>query len=92
MPKFRPRGPQTEIEARQLTKADADDIAQWCGGLLVTEIDPLDPAKVFVGINVPTQLGVQRASQGDWVVKLKGGNFTTFDPQGFHDTYEPVDD
>lgn len=90
MPFFKPRTPNTKLEGRQLFKSTADDIAQWCGGLLVTEIDPQDPGNTFVGINVPTQLGVERASQSDWVVKLKGGNFTVFNDVDMHATYEPI--
>lgn len=91
MPFFKPRTPDTRLEARRLYKDTAEDLALWCGGMLVTEIDPHDPGITFVGINVPTQLGVERASQGDWIVKLKGGNFTVFNDQGFQDTYELAD-
>lgn len=90
MPLFKPRTPETRLEARRLTKDLAEDIAQWCGGMLVTEIDPQNPSETFVGINVPTQLGIQRASQGEWIVKLKNGSFTSFSDQDFRDTYEPA--
>jgi len=91
VPLFKPRTPDTKLEAHQLTKASAETVAQWCGGVLVTEIDTEDPLNTFVGINVPTQLGPERASQGDWIVKYKGGNFGVLDDVGFHNTYEQID-
>jgi hypothetical protein len=55
-------------EARQVSKESAKDIAEWCGGVLVEEIDPFDPSIKTPGVNVPTLRGPKRASQGDYVI------------------------
>lgn len=89
MPLFKRKA--APVEARCVTKDAAEDVAQWCGGLLVTEIDAEDPGKTFVGINVPTHLGIKRASQGDWVVKGSGGEFHAASSETFLDQYEPLD-
>lgn len=91
MGRFKPKQRVSIVDAERLGKDNAEQVAQWCGGLLVTEQDPRDPSITFVGINVPTQLGIQRASQGDWIVKGTNGAFWPIHDDGFHDTYEPAD-
>ena len=57
-------------EARQVTEdfVVAIDIAKWCQGKLVEEINPETGDKT-PGINVGTMFGVKRASVGDYIVE-----------------------
>lgn len=69
---LRPR----DVEARQITSWEtAKAIATWCGGKVVEEIDPFDEKKTHPGVNIPTLEGIVRASEGDYVIRHKSGNF-----------------
>lgn len=72
-----------EVQAIQLTHENVQDVADWCNGLEVRELDALDPTKEFVGINVPTFEGRVRASEGDYIVKDSKGGITVRKPRGF---------
>lgn len=52
------------VEVRLVTPHTAAEIAEWCGGVLVEEIDPFDSTKTRPGINVPCANEVKRASCG----------------------------
>ncbi len=88
MPTYKVKAEQ--IEARRLYPDKVEDIAHWCGGGIVQEIDALDSAKTFVGVNVPTLYGVVRASEGDYVTKNDRGEFDVSKPAVFQMTYESV--
>lgn len=60
------------FDVRYVTAANAAELAQWCGGLLVTEKNDEDPGKTQPGINVPTANGVERACLGDTIIEHKG--------------------
>ena len=64
-------------EARTVTEKNAADLAEWCGGRLVTEHDALDENKTSPGINVPVWGGamVKRAHVGDTIVRQSDGTF-----------------
>jgi hypothetical protein len=76
------------VQAVQLEPHKAAEIANWCGGEVVEEIDALDPDKRFVGINIPTLEGVMRASQGDYVIKSVKGEFYPCKPDIFEASFE----
>jgi hypothetical protein len=65
-------------EARVLTRANAEELTQWCGGLPVVEHDALDHEKTFPAINVPYGDGAKRASLGDTIVRMHDGSFEVF--------------
>lgn len=67
-------------EARTLSTANVDELAEWCGGKTVVEYDALDSAQSFPGINVPVGkgLGVKRASLGDTIIQNNDGTFQVF--------------
>lgn len=67
-----PDGPT--IHAVQLTTFNGQDIAEWCGGKLVEEIDPFTK-HVTPGINVPTEGGNVRASLDSYILRTTGGSF-----------------
>lgn len=62
-------------EARTLTEKNAAELAEWCGGVLVTEYDAIDSSKSFPGINVPVKDGAERASLGDTLIRKDDGTF-----------------
>jgi len=64
-------------EARTLTEKNGQELADWCGGILVAEHDALDHSKTYPGINLPLETGgVGRASVGDTIIKTNTGGFT----------------
>jgi hypothetical protein len=79
------------VQATQLSPATAKDLAEWCGGQLVEELDAEDPSKKFVAINIPTLEGVMRASEGDFVIKGVKGEFYPCKADIFEDTYQKVE-
>lgn len=84
-------GKFVEVEAVQLTKENASEVATWCSGFPVTEIDALDPNKTYVGINVSTPSGPVRVSEGEYVIQDLNGRFLKMSAQDFHDRYTPTD-
>jgi hypothetical protein len=62
-------------EVREVWDNTAEEIAEWCGGVVVQEIDALDDTKRFLAVNVPCRYGVMRASQGCLVIKFDDGTF-----------------
>lgn len=76
------------VQAIQLAPDNAEEIATWCGGLVVQEIDPEDDEKRYDVINIPTLEGVMRASQGDYVIKGVRGEFYPCKPEIFSMTFE----
>jgi hypothetical protein len=79
-----------EVTAIQVTPESAERSAQWCGGKLAEEIDLEDRSKKFVGINVPTLKGVQRASEGDYIYKGFDGAFDVMGRMEFEKKFEKV--
>ena len=73
---------QLEVEAVQLDKENSTAISDWCKGLEVIEHDAVDLSLDYVGVNVPTRMGMRRASQGDFVVKSWTG-FEVYKPIRF---------
>lgn len=81
--KFRQLIPPGEIEAIQLLPQSSKSAAEWCGGIEVVEIDPLDSKLRFVAMNIPTEREVLRAEEGWWIVKDSDGLFHVMGPQEF---------
>lgn len=63
------------FDARRVRPDTVTQTALWCGGVPVEELDALDPAQRFPGINVPTADGVKRASDGMFIIRLSDGTF-----------------
>ena len=77
-----------EVEAIQLMSDNAEEVAVWCGGVVIEEIDPVDSDKKWVGINIPTLEGVMRASEDDYIIKGTKGEFYPCKPAIFVDIYD----
>lgn len=78
------------FEAVQLTPETLTEIAEWCGGVVTAEYHPQDRSKRYVAVNVPTIVGAQRASEGDWVVGDDIGHYVVA-PEEFEKNYELID-
>lgn len=78
------------VEAIKLTPESVDRAALWAGGKPVEEYDSFDRSKKFVALNVPTLRGVQRAQEGDYIVKESNGSFNVVSEREFEDKYELI--
>lgn len=70
-------------EAKTVTEQNAAELAQWCDGRVVEEIDPFDDSVRRPGINVLChgQGGpVKRASVGQIIIRQHNGTFDVYDP------------
>lgn len=63
------------IEARTVTRDNAEELADWCGGQVVIEHDALDYDQSSPGINFQGKDGVLRASVGQTIVHNNDGHF-----------------
>lgn len=82
--------PHVTVEAVRLTEANAVEVAAWCRGDLIEEIDPEHPEEKQPGINLETPSGLTRASLHMYVVKY-GKNFFVEHVRRFEDIYKPQD-
>ena len=74
----------SEFESLTVTSANAEALAEWCGGTLVEEHDALDHGKTQPGINVLCGDDVKRASLGDTIIKHSNNTFDVIrDMRGF---------
>ena len=79
-----------EVEALKVTAQDAKQISRWCGGEVVTEINPIDKSIRFSKVGIPTLKGVEWALDGDYVVKWPGSGFTMMSKSEFEWFFEPA--
>lgn len=78
-----------DILAEQLTSENADELALWCAGMVVEEIDPEDETNKYVGINVPTFNGIIRVSEGAYLVyNRRTGDFSSMSKSSFESLHE----
>jgi hypothetical protein len=75
------------VNAIKLTADNVEKLAMWCDGNSVIETDPTDTANKYVGINVPTELGMVRASEGDYIVQRSLSIFYTLKPIAFENAF-----
>lgn len=76
------------IEAEQLTRENAAELALMCGGHLVEEIDPRNDSVRFVAINVPTTRGNIRLSEGQYLTRDVYGRWGTMGQRAFAELYD----
>lgn len=77
------------VEAVRLDENNAAEVARWCGGELVEEIDPQHPDEMQPGINFNTVGGMARASLHMYVVKFNRAFFASHNRK-FELVYEPL--
>ena len=87
---YRRKDTGAEVEAIQLTKENIQEVAEWCVGQEVKEIDSLDNSKTYVGLNFISWDGMARASEGDYIIKDPLGNFISRWGSSFEETFEKV--
>lgn len=93
------------IEAMQLTRENAHDVARWCGGRVIEEAKPGDPTDVYIAVDIPTLEGVMRAEAfhhstwdgtqytgGDYIIRGVQGEFYPCKPDIFTATYRNIRD
>lgn len=78
------------LQAVRLTEVNVENVAIWCKGDLIEEIDPEHPEETQFGINLETLFGRSRASLGMYVVKY-GSKFYAQHNRVFENQYTPVD-
>lgn len=62
-------------EARQVSENNIAEVAEWSGGVVVTEHDSLDHSITNSALNLPTIKGIERAHIGDTIIKNHNGTF-----------------
>lgn len=84
---WRPKtnGPVHVVEVKPENR---DELERFCGGAIITEHDPEDHSKTYIGVNVPTLDGVVRASEGDFIVRSEAGRYTVVPREEFLAQYE----
>jgi hypothetical protein len=63
------------LDARTLTRSNAREIAEWCGGRPVVQHDALDDSVTYPAVNVPVGNQVERAQLGDVIIQNPDGTF-----------------
>lgn len=66
------------VEARVLIPVNAQELALWCGGEVLTQ---------SAGVLIPTMEGNMQASFGDFIIKGVKGEFYPCKPDIFEQTY-----
>ena len=87
MPKEYRRKPDTVLAGR-LSKDNVEHVAVWCGGKQIEEINPTDSSDRYVALNVPTMNGIERASEGDFIIKNSRGEISVQQAGSFLYEYE----
>lgn len=83
------------IEAEQLRKDNAAELARWCGGALGSEPpeDDRSPVKDWaLVVIIKTLEGEMVARQGDWIIRGVKGEFYPCKPDIFEMTYDTKND
>lgn len=62
-------------EAQLVSEANIGAVAEWCGGVVVTEHDALDHSATNPALNLGTINGIERAHIGDTIIKNHNGSF-----------------
>ena len=89
---YRTKADYHVFEADRLTSANTESLSVWCDGVFVEEHDALKHEITFAAINVPTPDGMERAQEGDWLVKSATGNFYIVKHDKFKHIFEVMID
>ena len=92
MQRYKHKETGVEVEAVQLTKENASEVADWVVGKEVEEIDALDASRHYVGLNFISWDGMARASEGDYIIKDPVGSFLSRWPEAFEANFEKVEE
>lgn len=80
------------VQAARLTKQNAEQLAEWCAGQVVTTYDAIDfaDAEGEVGINFDGLRGMERVGQNEFLVKFGLHEFKRVAANYFLHVYEPL--
>ena len=81
--------PGVLVDAVRLNEDNVEQVAFWCRGETVEEIDPEHPDELQLGINVSTVAGTLRASLNMYVINY-GTKFFVSHNRPFEMKFEPV--
>jgi hypothetical protein len=75
-----------EVDAVQVTADNMSEVANWCGGEVLT-----DNGNNFVKVSVERFLNERqtKAFNGDWVLKA-GTGYKVYTPKAFSKSFEPL--
>ena len=62
-------------EAKLVSASNIGEVAEWCGGVVVTEHDSLDHSITNPALNVGTIKGIERVHIGDTLIRNHNGSF-----------------
>jgi hypothetical protein len=79
-----------KVTARQVRQDSITVISVWCHASVVSEQDALMPEVTFQALNVPTDSGPMRASDGDFVVRHSDGSFEVRKAYEFRSNFREV--
>lgn len=79
-----------DVSAIKIDQESVAEAAVWTKGIVVKEL--LDPNKDvwIVGLNLESAYGMDRASEGDYVVQYSTGEFHVFRASEFERRFEEV--
>lgn len=92
MDKYRHTGTGAEVEAVRLQPENVTEVADWVTGKEITEHDALDHNITYVGLNFLSEGNIQRATEGDWLIKNANGDFHFLWHSSFEEYFEEVSD
>lgn len=80
-----------DVEAMQLTRENAEEVAAWCGGVVKEEINPRDHEDISLCVDFPTMDGVKRVQEGGYLMRTAGGHFTRHTKGFFEHMFKPIE-
>jgi hypothetical protein len=78
------------VEARELTKENVNEIAEWCGGDATSENVLNGVGRNGLAMVIYTLEGTMIAREGDFIIKGVAGEFYPCRSDIFQDTYEDI--
>lgn len=75
----------TKVEAMHFLNSNAEEVANWCSGVIFKAGDNSQL------LSIPVKEGVIHAKFGDWIVKDPGGKFSVIEDANFYVEYERVE-
>jgi hypothetical protein len=78
------------VEARELTKENVNEIAEWCGGDATSENVLNGVGRNGLAMVIYTLEGAMIAREGDFIIKGVAGEFYPCRSDIFQDTYEDI--
>lgn len=77
-----------DVEAIQLTKENAEEVAAWCSGRVIEEYDLGDEKTVAVIFPTLSE-GTKRVAEGQMLVKASSGHFMVHNAGFFNTMFKP---